>query len=46
MGRKKLNTREKLNRKLVRLQKEIEEIRVKLAVRLEDDEPEEIKKEE
>ena len=38
-GRPSLTQRIKLNNKLVRLQKEIEEIRTKLAGRLEDDMP-------
>jgi len=44
MGRHKLTERNKLNRKLERLQKEIEEIRIKLSVKL-DGEPEEVKQE-
>lgn len=39
MGRRRLNTREKLNRKLERLQKQIEEIRIKLTTPLLDDLP-------
>lgn len=45
-GRPKLTQRTKLNNKLERLQKEIEEIRIKLSITLEDDLSEKLPKEE